>query len=150
MEYTDFEIFKDKKYSDLLSDMYKGVDEKDTTIINLIQSLQNMVKGPDDALMIVPLIKDYLDVSVKNSDQLNKIAMTAIKSLELTYKIQKDIIDKQNPEVSSDTNNLLSDDVKKQLRDIANKTKKENKVVNDNLNKVNEKAMDILQKINDK
>ena len=48
-------------------------------------------------LMIIPLIKDYLEVSVKNNDHLNRVATSAIKSLELTYKIQKDILDRQDP-----------------------------------------------------
>ena len=33
-----------------------------------------MIKTPNDAIVIVPLIKDYLDVGVRNDEQLVKLA----------------------------------------------------------------------------
>ena len=33
-----------------------------------------MIKTPNDAIVIVPMIKEYLDVGVKNDEQLVKLA----------------------------------------------------------------------------
>ena len=49
MEYKDFKVFDNKNYSEVLSDMYNNVKDKDETITELVQSLQAMVKTPDDA-----------------------------------------------------------------------------------------------------
>jgi hypothetical protein len=50
--------------------------KKNRQIDNLIQQLSPLVKSINDASVIVPLIKEYLDVGVKNDEQL--IKMTAV------------------------------------------------------------------------
>ena len=40
----------------------------------MIKELQPLIKNTGDATVIVPMIKDYLEVSVKNDDALVKLA----------------------------------------------------------------------------
>ena len=47
---------------------------KEEQIRNLIENLKPFITSAGDAVIIVPLIKDYLDVSVKNDDLLIKMA----------------------------------------------------------------------------
>jgi hypothetical protein len=42
--------------------------------LELIEQLKPFINSAGDAVIIVPLIKDYLDVSVKNDDLLIKMA----------------------------------------------------------------------------
>ena len=72
----DFEsqIFEGKTFSDLLKNIYDNSSKKEKQIKELISSLKPMVVDTQSALMVVPLIKEYLDVSVKNDDSLIKIA----------------------------------------------------------------------------
>jgi len=72
----DFEqkIFDGKSFSDLLKNIYDNSSKKEKQIKDLISSLKPMVVDTQSALMVVPLIKEYLDVSVKNDDSLIKIA----------------------------------------------------------------------------
>jgi altronate dehydratase len=72
----DFEsqIFEGKTFSDLLKNIYDNSSKKEKQIKDLISSLKPMVVDTQSALMVVPLIKEYLDVSVKNDDSLIKIA----------------------------------------------------------------------------
>jgi len=72
----DFEsqIFEGKTFSDLLKNIYDNSSKKEKQIKDLISSLKPMVTDTQSALMVVPLIKEYLDVSVKNDDSLIKIA----------------------------------------------------------------------------
>jgi altronate dehydratase len=72
----DFEsqIFEGKTFSDLLKNIYDNSSKKEKQIKDLISSLKPMVIDTQSALMVVPLIKEYLDVSVKNDDSLIKIA----------------------------------------------------------------------------
>lgn len=71
---TDFEIYKSKKFSGLLKDVVVNSEQKRAQIDILISELRSMIKTPNDAIVIVPLIKDYLDVGVKNDEQLVKLA----------------------------------------------------------------------------
>jgi hypothetical protein len=71
---TDFEIYKNKKFSGLLKDVVVNSEQKRGQIDVLISELRTMIKTPQDAIVIVPMIKDYLDVGVKNDEQLIKLA----------------------------------------------------------------------------
>ena len=69
-----FEIFKGTNFSDLMKDIYHNSKKKDRQINTLIHELQPLIKNIGDATIIVPLIKEYLDVSVKNDEHLVKLA----------------------------------------------------------------------------
>jgi hypothetical protein len=69
-------LFGDKSFSDLLSDVYANTKKKETQINALIDQLKGMIRNITDASMMVPLIKEYLEVSVKNDDNL--VRLTAI------------------------------------------------------------------------
>jgi hypothetical protein len=79
----DFEqkIFDGKTFSDLLKNIYDNSSKKEKQIKDLISSLKPYVTDTQSALMVVPLIKEYLDVSVKNDDSLIKIASIVQRAL---------------------------------------------------------------------
>ncbi len=103
------EIFKGVSFSDLMSDVYHNSKRTSRQINQLISQLQPLIRSSSDATIIVPLIKEYLEVSVKNDDHLVK----------LTAIVQRYISTKQTI-VGSDS--LLSDEEKKQLLQIADDT----------------------------
>jgi len=72
--HDEFELFKGTTFSDLMKDIYHNSKKKDRQINTLIQELQPLIKNISDATIIVPLIKEYLDVSVKNDEALVKLA----------------------------------------------------------------------------
>lgn len=73
---SDFEkiIFKNKKFADLLEEIYDNQKRKSKQISSLIAELKPLVQDIGDATLIVPLIKEYLEIDVKNDEQLVKIA----------------------------------------------------------------------------
>jgi hypothetical protein len=71
---NDIEIFKGKNFSDLCKDIVKNSEEKKTQIDILITDLRDMIKTVNDATMIVPLLKEYFDVGIRNDEQLVKLA----------------------------------------------------------------------------
>jgi hypothetical protein len=71
---NDIEIFKGKNFSDLCKDIVKNSEEKKNQIDILITVLRDMIKTVNDATMIVPLLKEYFDVGVRNDEQLIKLA----------------------------------------------------------------------------
>lgn len=76
----DFELYDGKKYSELLKDIVKNHKSKQSQIKVLIEQLTEMVSEPGDAVMLVPLIKGYLDSDIKNDEALVKLAQVAKKS----------------------------------------------------------------------
>ncbi len=71
---NDKQIFGGKKFSSLLEEIYSNQRKKDTQIYSLINELKPLIKDIGDATLIVPLIKEYLEIAVKNDDQLVKLA----------------------------------------------------------------------------
>jgi len=74
MAALDSIVFGKKKFSDILSEIYDNQKKKEKQITGLILELKNLVTDIGDATLIVPLIKEYLEISVKNDDQLIKMA----------------------------------------------------------------------------
>jgi len=70
----DKEIFKGKSFSSLLEDIYVNASKKEKQISALIKDLQPMIKSIGDATVRVPIIKEYLEVGVKNDEHLIKMA----------------------------------------------------------------------------
>lgn len=70
----DVEIFKGKSFSGLLKDIYDNSTQKHKKINELIDTLSPMIRTLDDATMVVPLIKEYFEIGVKNDDLLVKLA----------------------------------------------------------------------------
>ena len=64
---TDFELFNGTNFSDLMRDIYHNSKKKSRQIDGLIKELQPLIKNSGDATVLVPMIKDYLEVSVKIS-----------------------------------------------------------------------------------
>lgn len=68
------EIFGSKKFSDLLKDIYDNQKKKDRQINLLIADLKPMLNNISDAAILVPAIKDFMEVGVKNDEHLVKLA----------------------------------------------------------------------------
>ena len=115
----DSELFKGKTFADIMSDVYNNSKKKDRQLKLLIAQLEPLVKNLQDATVIVPLIKEYMEVSIKNDDQIVKLAA-------IVQRMLKDVN-------SSEEGGLgLSEDEKKQLLENA---KEIDKTI-DTLNKI--------------
>ncbi len=77
-------IWGNKKFSDLLKDVYTNSKEKEKQIKDLIETLKPLVRDTQSALMIVPLIAEHLNISVKNDEQLVKLAGIVQRALSST------------------------------------------------------------------
>lgn len=67
-------IFGKKTFSSILKDIYDNSSKTEKHITELITTLQPLIKSPGDAVILVPLIKEYLEVKVKNDEHLVKMA----------------------------------------------------------------------------
>ena len=74
MGQLDSIVFGNKKFSDILQEIYENQTTKKQQISILIAELKPLIQEIGDATLIVPLIKEYLEISIKNDEQLIKMA----------------------------------------------------------------------------
>ena len=67
-------LFDDKSFSDLLKEIHGNQKKKAKQLASLIAELRPLVQSLGDATVVVPLIKEYMEISVKNDDALLKMA----------------------------------------------------------------------------
>jgi len=100
----DILLFNGKTSSDVFKEIYDNSKKKDKQINSLIAELKPLIQNIGDAPVVVPLIKEYLEVSVKNDEHLIKM-MAVIQRM-------------QNNNGSSGGDSLLTDEELKQLQQI--------------------------------
>ena len=79
-------IFKKKKFSDILEEIYKDTKTKEKQVNQLIAELKPLIQDTGDATLVVPLIKEYLEIGVKNSDNLIKMAAICQRVISKTVE----------------------------------------------------------------
>ena len=81
MSQFDSVIFGKKKFSDILEEIYNNQQKKDKQVTALINELKPLISEIGDATLVVPLIKEYMEISVKNDDLLIKMAALAQRAV---------------------------------------------------------------------
>ena len=102
-------VFGNKKFSDLLEEIYNNQKRREAQVTALISELKPMVTDIGDATLIVPLIKEYMEIGVKNDDALIKMATLVQRALN---------------SISEDGGLGISDEEKQQLLDEMEKLNK--------------------------
>jgi hypothetical protein len=74
---NDYTIFDGKNLSSLFKDIYDNQVNKKKNISEMIESLRKLIKNVGEAAVIAPIIKDLIEISVKNDEQLIKLATIA-------------------------------------------------------------------------
>ena len=69
----DKEIFKGKTIANLVEEVYDKQKNQDSTIKQEIMRLADMIETPGDAIVVVPLLKGFIDSSLKNDEVLMKL-----------------------------------------------------------------------------
>lgn len=77
----DKEIFTGKTLSDLFGEIYDNSKETKGQVKALIGELKPLIENIGDATLIVPMIKEYMEIGVKNDEHLIKLA-TVIQRIE--------------------------------------------------------------------
>lgn len=84
MDFDQQEVFKGKTFSSLLKDIYTTTKGKEAQINSLISELKPLINNIGDATIIVPLIKEYMEIAVKNDEHLIKMASVVQRAMART------------------------------------------------------------------
>lgn len=107
METSEYELYKGKSFASLCKDIVSNSEEKKQQLDVLITDLKDMIKTVNDAVTIVPLLKEYFDAGIRNDEQLIKLAAI----------VQRLMADRAGAEADSN-GGILTDDEKKQLMSV--------------------------------
>jgi hypothetical protein len=120
----DTTIYDDKTLQDLLRDVDSLAGSRRGKIVDLIDALRKFMQTPEDAATFAPMIKDYLDVWIKNDEHLIKMGTI----------VQRIISAESYQGGSGDLSDILSDSEKEQLqREAVAELKQDVKVVDTEL-----------------
>jgi len=100
MDFSQVKLFGKKSFSDLLKEIHVNQKDKEVQLRSLIEGLKPLITSPGEATMIVPLIKEYMELAIKNDDAL--IKMAGIVQRAMNSKM-------------ADTDEILSDEDKEML-----------------------------------
>ena len=129
------EIFEGKTFQDLTKDIYENTNKKKLQIDLLISEIHGFITTIDDVVIIAPIIKEYMEVSIKNDEHLVKLAgvlqriiskstsgvddesmlLSDSEKEELMSTLQDSVQDLQN---ESDRLNTIKDDTLKTKKDF--------------------------------
>lgn len=82
MSQLDSIVFGRKKFSDIIKEIYDNQNEKKKQVSALISELKPLISDIGDATLVVPLIKEYMEIGVKNDEQLIKMATIVQRALQ--------------------------------------------------------------------
>lgn len=110
-ETPDFLLFEGTSFSDLMKDIYQTTKKKDNQLQDLIRTLAPMVESAASAEVLAPVIKEFYDVSVRNDEQLVKLAAVIQRHLSSFTRSKAGS--------ASGSDMILSEDEKLQLLELA-------------------------------
>lgn len=85
-------VFKNKTLSNLFGEIYDNSKKKDKELTSLILELRSMIDSVESAVEVIPLIKEYFEIGVKNDEHLIKMA-SIIQRLENSNSSNDDSFD---------------------------------------------------------
>ena len=71
---NDYEIFKGKSLASLFQEIYENQNYNRNQLDVLTKNITAMIKDGDTAVQIIPMMKEYLEINVRNDELLIKLA----------------------------------------------------------------------------
>jgi hypothetical protein len=92
--FNDVTVFDGMSLSDLFKKIHKNNKDIDRQIGEFIETMKPMAtSNAGSAVMLMPTVKDLIDVNVKNNEQLIKMAAIAQRAATVNASSGQDLID---------------------------------------------------------
>ena len=121
----DYEIFEGKSLSSLFKDIYDNTEYNKKQLDILTKELVQFIKDGDTAVQIVPMIKEYLEINVKNDDQLVKMAGIVQRLISTEQKAGSE----DEYGLSEEEKNQLLSNLEDSVKDIQEESDKLNNTI---------------------
>ena len=124
------EIFEGKTFQDLTKDIYENTTKRKVQIDLLISEIHGFIQTIDDVVMVAPIIKEYMDVSIKNDEHLVKLAGVLQRIISKSSGVSEESM-------------LLSESEKEELMSTLQDTVTDLQNESDRLNSIKDKTIDL-------
>ena len=122
---NDYEIFKGKSLASLFQDIYENQNYNRNQLDVLTKNITAMIKDGDTAVQIIPMMKEYLEINVRNDELLIKLASIVQKIMTAEGKGESEsefgLSEVEKQEIM---NTILEHDTK-DLQDTSDKIRKD-------------------------
>jgi hypothetical protein len=99
MDFSQVTLFGKKSFSDLLKEIHTNQKDKEVQLRSLIEGLKPLITSPGEATMIVPLIKEYMELAIKNDDALIKMAGIVQRAMNSKMADSDEILSDEDKEM---------------------------------------------------
>ncbi len=124
MDFSQIKLFGNKKFSDLLKEIHVNQKDKEVQLRSLIEGLKPLINSPGEATMIVPLIKEYMELAIKNDDLLIKMASVVQRALNSKAADENELLSEADKE-------MLFQSLQEMNKDVEEDTIKLEKITNE-------------------
>ncbi len=109
----NFELYNGKSFQDLCKDIVTNQSRRKTQIETFIGDLLPMIKTANDAMIVVPLIKQYIDAGITNDEHLVKLAQICQRLIAMQTSADTDTLgltEEEKKELMSTINDISKSD----------------------------------------
>ena len=99
MDFSQVNLFGKKTYADLLKEIHTNQKDKEVQLRSLIEGLKPLITSPGEATIMVPLIKEYMELAIKNDDHLIKMAGIIQRAMNTKMAEGDDILSDEDKEL---------------------------------------------------
>ena len=99
MDFTQVNLFGKKTFADLLKEIHTNQKDKEVQLRSLIEALKPLITSPGEATIMVPLIKEYMELAIKNDDALIKMAGIVQRAMNTKMAEGDDILSDEDKEL---------------------------------------------------
>ena len=108
------ELYDGKSLSDIFSEIHKNTDSKRAQINSFIMKMVQLIRTPEDAAVIGPIVQGFLEVNVKNDEHLVRVAQIAQRIVSVGVKSNASL----DSLLSEEEKNALLKDIKVEIQDL--------------------------------
>ena len=117
----DYELFEGKSLSSLFKDIYDNSKHNKEQLEVLVKEVAGFIKDGDMAIQLIPMIKEYLEINVKNDEQLVKLAQVVQRLIAAESRSGAEgeflLSDREKEQLVKDLDSVV-DDLQKRTDDI--------------------------------
>jgi len=109
------ELYDGKSLSDIFSEIHKNTDSKRAQINSFIMKMVQLIRTPEDAAVIGPIVQGFLEVNVKNDEHLVRVAQIAQRIVSVGVKSSAASLDGL---LSESEKEALLGDIQAEIQDL--------------------------------
>lgn len=114
--FDDITLFGNTSLSDIFKQIHRNNKDTDKQINDLIDTLKPLASSnAGSAVMLMPTVKDLIDVNVKNNEQLIKMAAIAQRAATINANSGTELIDMSEIEALLEEQKSVQEEGKKLL-----------------------------------